>query len=119
MSWEDGTSYLDELAPGVYAFVQPEGGWMVNNCGVVTDGSGDALLVDTTSTEKRNLGTDIVRYGNSAGVDLGQRNVGFRGERFLCQSARISPLRIWKKTTAPCSNSVPKIPSVSRPIPSR
>ena len=27
---------------------------MVNNCGVVTDGSGDALLVDTTSTEKRN-----------------------------------------------------------------
>ena len=54
MSWEDGTSYLDELAPGVYAFVQPDGGWMVNNCGVVTDGSGDALLVDTTSTEKRN-----------------------------------------------------------------
>src|SRR6476619_5740181 len=54
MSWDDGTSYLDELAPGVYAFVQPDGGWMVNNCGVVTDGSGDALLVDTTSTEKRN-----------------------------------------------------------------
>jgi len=54
MSWDDGTSYLDELAPGVFAFVQPEGGWMVNNCGVVTDGSGDALLVDTTSTEKRN-----------------------------------------------------------------
>jgi len=50
MSWDDGTSYLDELAPGVFAFVQPEGGWMVNNCGVVTDGSGDALLVDTTST---------------------------------------------------------------------
>ena len=40
MSWEDGTSYLEELAPGVYAFVQPEGGWMVNNCGVVTDGVG-------------------------------------------------------------------------------
>src|SRR6476619_5123672 len=54
MSWEDGRSYLEELAPGVYAFVQPEGGWMVNNCGVVTDGSGDVLLVDTTSTEKRN-----------------------------------------------------------------
>ena len=27
---------------------------MVNNCGVITDGSGDAVLVDTTSTEKRN-----------------------------------------------------------------
>ena len=27
---------------------------MVNNCGVVVDGSGTAVLVDTTSTEKRN-----------------------------------------------------------------
>lgn len=54
MSWADGSSYLEELAPGVYAFVQPVGGWMVNNCGVITDASGDAVLVDTTSTEKRN-----------------------------------------------------------------
>src|SRR3954449_3134364 len=54
MSWEDGTSYLEEMAPGVYAFVQPDGGWMVNNCGVITDASGDAVIVDTTSTEKRN-----------------------------------------------------------------
>lgn len=52
--WESGRSYLEELAPGVYAFVQPAGGWMVNNCGVITDASGDAVLVDTTSTEKRN-----------------------------------------------------------------
>ena len=56
MGWDDGTAYLDELAPGVYAYVQPDGGWMVNNCGFVTDGSGDAVLVDTTSTEKRNRG---------------------------------------------------------------
>ncbi len=54
MSWDDGTAYLDELAPGVYAYVQPAGGWMVNNCGVITDASGDAVLVDTTSTERRN-----------------------------------------------------------------
>ncbi|GAA1781051.1 MBL fold metallo-hydrolase [Nocardioides hankookensis] len=54
MNWEDGASYLEEMAPGVHAFVQPDGGWMVNNCGVVVDGSGDAVLVDTTSTEKRN-----------------------------------------------------------------
>ena len=27
---------------------------MVNNCGVITDASGDVVLVDTTSTEKRN-----------------------------------------------------------------
>ncbi len=56
MTWDDGTAYLDELAPGVYAYVQPDGGWMVNNCGFVVDGSGDAVLVDTTSTEKRNRG---------------------------------------------------------------
>ncbi|MBB6628179.1 MBL fold metallo-hydrolase [Nocardioides sp. KIGAM211] len=54
MTWEDGDSYLDEMAPGVYAFVQPAGGWMVNNCGVITDAAGDAVIVDTTSTEKRN-----------------------------------------------------------------
>src|SRR3954468_23826799 len=54
MTWSEGTAYLEELAPGVYAFVQPAGGWMVNNCGVITDASGDAVLVDTTSTEKRN-----------------------------------------------------------------
>ena len=54
MTWDDGSAYLQELAPGVYAYVQPAGGWMVNNCGVITDGSGDAVLVDTTSTEKRN-----------------------------------------------------------------
>ena len=54
MTWEDGSAYLQELAPGVFAYVQPAGGWMVNNCGVITDGSGDAVLVDTTSTERRN-----------------------------------------------------------------
>jgi cyclase len=54
MTWDEGTAYLQELAPGVHGYVQPDGGWMVNNCGVITDGSGDAVLVDTTSTEKRN-----------------------------------------------------------------
>jgi cyclase len=54
MTWDDGSAYLQELAPGVYGYVQPDGGWMVNNCGVITDGAGDAVLVDTTSTEKRN-----------------------------------------------------------------
>jgi len=54
MTWDDGTPYVDELAPGMYAYVQPDGGWMVNNCGVVVDGAGTAVLVDTTSTERRN-----------------------------------------------------------------
>jgi cyclase len=54
VTWDDGTPYLEELARGVHAYVQPAGGWMVNNCGVITDQAGDAVLVDTTSTEKRN-----------------------------------------------------------------
>jgi cyclase len=66
MTWDDGTAYLDELASGVYAYVQPDGGWMVNNCGFVVDGSGDALLVDTTSTEKRNRGLLAELAGKTA-----------------------------------------------------
>jgi cyclase len=54
MTWDDGTPYVEALAPGSYAYVQPDGGWMVNNCGVVVDGAGTAVLVDTTSTESRN-----------------------------------------------------------------
>jgi cyclase len=54
MTWDDGNPYVDRLADGIYAYVQPDGGWMVNNCGVAVDGSGTAVLVDTTSTERRN-----------------------------------------------------------------
>jgi len=54
MTWDDGAPYVDELAPGLFAYVQPDGGWMVNNCGVVVDGVGTAVLIDTTSTERRN-----------------------------------------------------------------
>jgi cyclase len=53
VSWNDGAPYVDELVPGVYAYVQPDGGWMVNNSGVIVDGSGTAVLVDTLSTERR------------------------------------------------------------------
>ena len=53
MTWNDGTPYVDELVEGVYAYVQPDGGWMVNNSGVIVDGSGTAVLVDTLSTERR------------------------------------------------------------------
>ncbi|SHH28221.1 cyclase [Jatrophihabitans endophyticus] len=53
MTWDDGSPHLRELAPGVLGYLQPTGGWMVNNCGVVTDAAGDVLLIDTTSTEKR------------------------------------------------------------------
>ena len=51
---------LIQLVAGVFAYVQPDGSWMVNNTGVVTGRSGELVMVDTTSTEARNralLGT--------------------------------------------------------------
>ncbi|MFD3328961.1 MBL fold metallo-hydrolase [Streptomyces sp. NPDC058701] len=44
--------YLVQPAAGVYAYVQPDGGWCLNNAGFVTDG-GRTLLVDTAATERR------------------------------------------------------------------
>jgi cyclase len=54
VTWSEGKPYVDELGAGLYAYVQPDGGWMVNNTGVLVDDAGAAVLVDTTSTEKRN-----------------------------------------------------------------
>jgi cyclase len=45
---------LVEVAPGVFAYLQQDGGWMVNNTGVIVGDDGSYLLVDTTSTEARN-----------------------------------------------------------------
>lgn len=45
---------LHEVAAGVYAYVQPDGSWMLNNTGFVVAGGAGHLLVDTTSTERRN-----------------------------------------------------------------
>lgn len=46
--------YVVRPAPGVYAYVQPDGGWCLNNAGFVT-GGGRTLLVDTAATERRAL----------------------------------------------------------------
>jgi cyclase len=59
--WRRGDPYLDEVAAGVYAYVQPEGGWYVNTMGFVA--GGDAVVaVDTSSTEQRTRGfLDAIR----------------------------------------------------------
>ncbi|MGC5346583.1 MBL fold metallo-hydrolase [Streptomyces sp. DT24] len=46
--------YTVRLTPEVHAYVQPDGGWCLNNAGFVSDGS-DTLLVDTAATERRAL----------------------------------------------------------------
>lgn len=43
---------LTEVAEGVHVHVQPDGGWCLNNSGVVVDGE-DVLVVDTAATERR------------------------------------------------------------------
>lgn len=49
---------VHELRPGVFAYVQPDGSWMLNNpgflSGELSGGTAGHLLVDTTSTERRN-----------------------------------------------------------------
>lgn len=46
------TAVLEEVADGVFAYVQPDGGWCLNNAGLVVDG-GESALVDTAATEAR------------------------------------------------------------------
>ena len=41
-----------EVADGVFAYVQPDGSWWLNNTGFVR-GDGDVVAVDATSTERR------------------------------------------------------------------
>lgn len=46
--------YTVQLTPEVHAYVQPDGGWCLNNAGFVSDGE-STLLVDTAATERRTL----------------------------------------------------------------
>lgn len=51
----DRTPYITEVAPKVYAFVQPDGTWWINNAGFIVSDSG-VTLVDTCATEARTKG---------------------------------------------------------------
>lgn len=43
---------VEEVAEGVYAYIQPDGTWFINNCGFVT-GADQTVVIDSTSTEAR------------------------------------------------------------------
>ncbi|WP_328731029.1 MBL fold metallo-hydrolase [Streptomyces caniferus] len=47
-----GAPALRELADGVFVYEQPDGGWCLNNAGVIT-GGGRCVLVDTVATRAR------------------------------------------------------------------
>ncbi|GAA3756969.1 MBL fold metallo-hydrolase [Microbacterium kribbense] len=45
---------LQQVADGVWAYVQPDGGWMINNMGLIAGADG-ATTVDVTSTKQRTV----------------------------------------------------------------
>ncbi|WP_324604067.1 MBL fold metallo-hydrolase [Streptomyces sp. LaPpAH-108] len=47
-----GRPEMAEVADGVFAYVQPDGGWCLNNAGLIVSGH-RAALVDTAATEAR------------------------------------------------------------------
>ncbi|WP_327102313.1 MBL fold metallo-hydrolase [Nonomuraea glycinis] len=47
-----GDPRIEDLGGGLYAYVQPDGGWMINNTGMLVGRSG-TVAVDTCSTERR------------------------------------------------------------------
>ncbi len=48
-----GPGLLEEVAPKVFSYVQPDGTWFINNTGFVV-GENAVVSIDTTSTELRN-----------------------------------------------------------------
>lgn len=43
---------LEQLCPGIHAYVQAPGGWCLNNAGIIAD-DGVTVLVDTAATQRR------------------------------------------------------------------
>jgi cyclase len=46
------TAQTVEVTEGVYAYIQPDGSWYINNTGFITGGGG-VISIDTCSTERR------------------------------------------------------------------
>jgi hypothetical protein len=67
MSEAVGEPEMREVADGVFAYVQSDGGWCLNNAGLVLGESG-ALLVDTAATEvrARRLREAVIRAGGGS-----------------------------------------------------
>ncbi|MGI8664793.1 MAG: MBL fold metallo-hydrolase [Jatrophihabitans sp.] len=58
--------YLQEIADGVFGYVQPLGGWCVSNAGVIANG-GEVAIIDTLST----AGRARAMLDTVAGLDAG------------------------------------------------
>jgi cyclase len=72
MAWSDRSPYVDRLGGEVFAYVQPDGGWMVNNTGIIVGPSGRSVLVDISSTEARTRSflAEVARHSTAAPMAL-------------------------------------------------
>ncbi len=52
MTAQPESPYTQEIAPGVFAYIQPDGSWWLNNAGFVGPAD-DTALIDTAATELR------------------------------------------------------------------
>src|SRR5690242_21065535 len=49
---DPGEPILQEVSSGIYAYIQPDGSWFINNTGFLVGREG-VVSIDTTSTERR------------------------------------------------------------------
>jgi cyclase len=49
---EPGRAHVQEVSPGVYAYIQPDGTWWINNTGFLAGPQG-VISIDSCSTERR------------------------------------------------------------------
>lgn len=61
-----GDPQIEDFGGGIYAYVQPDGGWMINNTGMLVGQSG-TVAVDTCSTERRTRAFDAAMRAVSPG----------------------------------------------------
>ncbi len=67
---ETAPPYVVEVRPNVFAYVQPDGTWWINNAGFIVGPSG-VILIDTCATEKRTRGLlDAVRSVTDAPIRM-------------------------------------------------
>ncbi|ACY98311.1 MULTISPECIES: MBL fold metallo-hydrolase [Thermomonospora] len=71
--------HMLEVAPSVHAYIQPDGGWCLNNAGLIV-GEDCTVLIDTAATERRTRALDAaVRRLAPQGPDL-LVNTHFHGD---------------------------------------
>jgi cyclase len=54
MTFSAAAPRVEEIAEGVHAYLQPDGGWCLNNAGIIV-GSSSTAVIDTAATEQRAL----------------------------------------------------------------